>query len=75
MTHSGRSGHTIPGVSDDVAAKGVAGIPSTIGRVDLRQQWSKIRNNGLVTDEISNEIRNRCVLPILEKLDDQFASL
>lgn len=75
MTHSGRSGHIVPVVLDDVAARGVVGISSNIGRIDLRQQWTEMRSGGVITEEIYNVIRNRCVLPVLEKLDDQFATV
>lgn len=71
MTHSGRSGHIIPVVVDDAGEGGVVGIPSTIGRIDLREAWSALREGGgAAVDDVRSAIRNRCVLPLLAKLDD-----
>lgn len=72
LTNSGRKGHIVPVVLDDIAAQGVVGLSSLIGRIDLRQQWTELRATGVVTPESLNVIRNRCVLPMLEKLSDQF---
>lgn len=69
MTGSGRKDHIIPVVLDDVGATGAVGIPSTVGRIDLRAQWSEIQKGGPISLETINVIRNRCVLPLLEKLD------
>lgn len=73
MTHSGRSGHIIPVILDEVGAQGVAGIPSTIGRIDLRAQWTEFKKANGRSDDTLKIIRNRCVLPILEKLNEQFS--
>jgi hypothetical protein len=75
MTHAGRSGHIIPVILDDIGARGIAGIPSVIGYIDLRTQWAELKRGGAVSNDILNTIRNRCVLPILEKLDNQFSNI
>ncbi|MGK3982338.1 TIR domain-containing protein [Sorangium sp. So ce136] len=69
MTTGGRKDHIIPVILDDAGAKGAVGIPSTVGRIDLRTQWAEIQKTGTVSDETIHAIRNRCVLPLLEKLD------
>lgn len=69
MTHSGRKGHIIPVILDDSGAEGVVGIQSTIGRIDLREQWLGIQEHGSITADASNVLRNRCVLPLIEKID------
>lgn len=69
LTQSGRKEHIIPVMLDDSGAEGAVGIPSTVGRIDLREQWAEIKRTGAVTKDTINAIRNRCVLPLLEKLD------
>lgn len=59
----GRSGRT-----HTVGAEGAAGIPATLGRIDLRDVWAEVQNSGEVRQDTINALRNRCVLPILEKL-------
>jgi len=71
MTHSGRTGHIIPVVLDEAGIKGLVGISSTIGRIDLREQWKEIAAGIPVTDAILGPIRNRCVIPLLDKLSTQ----
>jgi len=75
LTHSGRKNHIIPVVLDELAAEGIVGIPSTIGRLDLREQWTELARTRVATADLSNSIRNRCVLPTLEKLNEQFSNL
>lgn len=69
MTHSGRRGHIIPVVLDDDGAHGVVGIPSTVGRMDLRDVYKGLAGCGEIAEDERVAIRNRCVLPRLEKLD------
>jgi hypothetical protein len=69
MTSSGRKAHIIPVILDDAGSEGAVGIPATVGRIDLRQQWAEVRKSGQVGADAINAIRNRCVLPLLEKLD------
>jgi hypothetical protein len=71
MTHSGRKQHIIPVALDDSGTKGALGVPSTIGRIDLREVWAVVKTTGRVGPDERNAIRNRCVLPMLEKLDNQ----
>lgn len=47
----------------------LVGIPTTIGRIDLRDIRSQVQKTGMITKESINALRNRCVLPILEKID------
>lgn len=70
LTHSGRKGHIIPVVLDSSGEAGIVGLPSTIGHIDLKAVFSAIRRDGAVADDTRASIRNRCVLPILQKLDD-----
>lgn len=69
MTNSGRKEHIIPVLLDDAGAEGAIGIPTTVGRIDLRPQWTEIRNNRVIGSDVINIIRNRCVIPLIEKLD------
>lgn len=69
MTKSSRREHIIPVILDDVGATGAVGLPTTVGRIDLRSQWSEIVASHGVTTPVMNIIRNRCILPLLEKLD------
>ncbi len=69
MTRPGRKEHIIPVLLDDRGAEGAVGIPTTIGRIDLRDVWAEVKRSGGVTKDTINALRNRCVLPILEKID------
>ena len=69
MTRHGRKEHIIPVLLDDSVAEGAVGIPATIGRIDLRDIWTEIQKTNTVTKDTINALRNRCVLPILEKID------
>lgn len=71
MTGSGRTNHLIPVVLDAEGAAGTVGIANTLGRIDLQDVWTRIRESGAVSDDDLNTIRNRCVVPLLEKLDAQ----
>jgi hypothetical protein len=64
-----KADHIIPVLLDEIGAEGAVGIPATIGRIDLRDVWYDIQKSGAVTRDATNAVRNRCVLPILEKLD------
>jgi hypothetical protein len=72
MTHSNRKGHIIPIVLDDEGEKGLVGIPTTIGHIDLRDVFSASTDKHVVDDDGRVTIRNRCVLPMLQKLDDLY---
>lgn len=69
MTRPGRKDHIIPVVVDDVGADGAVGISKTVGRIDLRDVWAEVQRTGAITQDTVNAIRNRCVLPLLEKLE------
>lgn len=68
MTRPGRKEHLIPVLLDDIGGEGAVGISSTIGRIDLRDLWTDIQKTGAISTDTLNAIRNRCVLPVLEKL-------
>lgn len=68
MTNGKRTDHIIPVIVDIEGTSGTVGISNSIGRIDLKDVWVQIqKNNALSTEEI-NTIRNRCVLPMLEKI-------
>lgn len=69
ITRPGRKEHIVPVLLDESGAEGAVGIPATIGRIDLRDIWSEVQKTGIITKDSINAIRNRCVLPILEKID------
>jgi hypothetical protein len=70
LTHSGRTAHIIPVILDEAGATGVVGLPSTIGHIDLTDVYSAVLRDGIATHDLRASIRNRCVLPMLQKLDD-----
>jgi hypothetical protein len=70
LTHSGRHEHIVPVIVDTEGEAGIVGVPSTVGHIDLRDVFATLRREGIVTDDIRASIRNRCVLPLLQKLDD-----
>jgi hypothetical protein len=69
MTRPGRKEHIIPVILDDKGAEGAVGIPTTIGRIDLRDVWADVQKSDVLSKDTINTLRNRCVLPVLEKLD------
>ncbi len=69
LMSSGRKEHIIPVVLDDIGAQGAVGISSTIGRIDLREQWTEILRSGAIGVDVVNTMKNRCILPLLEKLE------
>jgi hypothetical protein len=69
MTRPGRKEHIIPVLLDDSGAAGAVGIPAAIGHIDLRDVWAEVLRTGHLARDTVNTLRNRCVLPILEKLD------
>jgi hypothetical protein len=70
LTHSGRREHIIPVIVDAEGEAGIVGVPSTVGHIDLKDLFATLLREGRVTDDMRASIRNRCVLPLLEKLDD-----
>jgi hypothetical protein len=75
LTNSRRSKHIIPVVLDRNMLGRLAGIPSTIGFVDLSDHWSQILSSSVITEDAKNAIRNRVVLPLVEKVDTFFQEL
>lgn len=70
MTRPGRKDHIIPVVVDDSGTGGMLGVSKAIGRLDLRDIWSEMKKAAPNTGDIVNGIRNRCVLPMIQKLDE-----
>jgi len=68
MTSGNRSEHIVPIIVDDEGASGTVGISNTIGRIDLKDIWSEIQKTGTISADNVNTIKNRCVLPMLEKI-------
>lgn len=69
MTTRGRKEHIIPVILDDSGVEGAVGVPATIGRIDLRDVWTDVQKSGEVSNDTIKALRNRCVLPMLEKID------
>jgi hypothetical protein len=69
MTKPGRSNHIIPVILDDEGMVGNVGIKSTLGRIDLRDIWKQVQIEKSINKDALNTIRNRCIVPILEKID------
>lgn len=69
LINSGRRGHIVPVVLDDEGGRGVVGIPSTVGHINLMDVQLAFDADGAVLEDARTAIRNRCVLPIVEKLD------
>ena len=72
MTSSQRSRHIIPVYLEKPAGNRLVGIPGTTGMVDLSDIWRQIRSSGEVSAGSKAAIRNRLVLPLLEKIDTTF---
>jgi hypothetical protein len=70
MTHSSRSRHIIPVVLTELGKSGLVGISSTLGRIDLSDVWSDYKGVGRFSDDNISAIRNRAVLPLIEKVDE-----
>lgn len=70
MTKQGRKNHIVPVILDEGGTYGTVGISSTIGRIDLRDVWAEVLKTRQISADAVNIIRNRCVLPMLEKLNE-----
>ncbi|WP_454737575.1 AAA family ATPase [Cupriavidus necator] len=68
MTNGKRSDHIVPVVIDDEGISGTVGISTTLGRIDLRDVWVQIQKTGKISTDDVNTIKNRCVVPMLEKI-------
>lgn len=75
MTNSRRKEHIIPVILDSSGAEGAVGISATIGRIDLLDLWADVQKSGIISQDLIKAIRNRCVLPLLEKLDSSSAAV
>jgi hypothetical protein len=78
LTHSGRKGHVIPVVLDEEGGAGAVGIPSTLGRIDLRDVAAAVMKKDATEadwEAARTSIRNRLVVPILEKLDSSSSQM
>lgn len=70
MTRPGRKDHIIPVVVDESGTGGMLGVSKAIGRLDLRDVWTEMKKDVPNAADIVNGIRNRCVLPMVQKLDE-----
>lgn len=68
LTGGKRLDHVIPVVLDDEGAAGTVGLSNTLGRIDLKDIWLQVQKSGTISSEEINAIRNRCVVPMLEKI-------
>lgn len=68
MTSGQRTDHIVPVILDEEGTTGTVGISNTIGRIDLKDVWSQIQKSNNISIEEINTIKNRCVLPMLEKI-------
>lgn len=68
MTSGKRTDHIVPVIVDEEGTTGTVGISNTIGRIDLKDVWTQIQKTKQVSTEDINTIRNRCVVPMLEKI-------
>jgi len=75
MTHSARSKHIIPIVVTEKGKSGLVGVSSTLGRIDLSDVWRDFKVSGKFTEANIISIRNRAVLPLIEKVDEFSPSL
>jgi hypothetical protein len=50
----------------------LAGVPAITGLIDLSEAWGQIQTAGSITEHVRSAVRNRVVLPIVEKVDTFF---
>lgn len=72
LTSGTRSRHIIPVFLTHHEARQIVGIPSVTGMVDLSIIWRQYKEGKASIEDMSTTIRNRLVLPMLEKLDTSF---
>lgn len=70
MTRPGRMDHIIPVIVDAEGEAGTVGISNSIGRIDFKDVWSSYLESDEFDEKSRIAIRNRCILPITEKLDE-----
>jgi hypothetical protein len=70
MTHSARSRHILPVVLTEKGKSGLVGVSSVLGRIDLSDVWSDFQKTLKFSESNISSIRNRAVLPIIEKIDE-----
>lgn len=68
MTGGKRSEHIVPVILDEEGTQGTVGISNTIGRIDLKDIWFEMQKTGTISADNVNAIKNRCVVPMLEKI-------
>lgn len=69
VTGNMRSNHIIPVILDDEGSSGTVGISNVLGSIDLREIWRRVVEEKKLSDDDINIIRNRCILPLIEKID------
>lgn len=67
LINSNRKNHVIPILLEEDVGQFV-GISSVIGRIDLHDIWSTMKKTGHVDSDVKNAIRNRCIVPVLERI-------
>ncbi len=72
LTASKRSKHIIPVFLVKPETSRLVGIPSVTGMIDLSDLWRQMNDGTINMSDVSVTIRNRVVLPLLEKLDSNF---
>ena len=69
MTQPGRSRHIIPVYLEKPSETRLVGVPGVTGMIDLSEVWRHISATGKIDEGARATIRNRLVLPIIEKID------
>lgn len=74
LTHSKRARHIIPVILDPEAKGKVVGISSTIGMIDLSDEWASVVSAKQVSDVVRTVIRNKLAIPLASKLGELAAA-
>ena len=72
LTNGSRSRHIIPVYLERPSEHKIVGISSTTGMIDLSDVWRNIKANGSIDESARSAIRNRVVIPLIEKIDTSF---
>jgi len=75
MTAPGRSRHIIPVYLEKPSETHVMGVPQSTGMIDLSEVWRQIFTTGKIDASATATIRNRLVLPIIEKIDSTYQDI
>ncbi len=72
MTKAGRSRHIIPVILDPDAHGKTVGISSTIGMIDLSEEWREINRGAVIEGDLAERIQRKLVRPLIEKVSTSF---